>query len=92
MGELDSSFYLDDGPTCYINIYGRSIDELDGMYVFASDQSEYTFAFDSKKYWQIVEINSSGKVESIIAASFSEFIDAKLNSLIDIANWREENF
>lgn len=91
-GELDSSFYLDDGPSHYMKTYGRNIDSLDGMYIFASDQSEYVFAFDSKNNWQIVDIDSSGEVANIIACDFAEFIDIKLNDLIETVDWREKNF
>jgi hypothetical protein len=91
-GELDASFYFDDGPSHYMKTYGRSIDKLDGMYVFASDQSEYVFAFDSKNNWQVVDVDSSGDVENIIARDFAEFIDVKLNDLIEIVDWREKNF
>jgi len=91
-GELDASFYFDDSPAHYSHTYGRDISNLDGVYTFASDQGEYTFAFDSKNNWQVVDIDSSGNVANVIAPDFSSFIEIKLNDLLEIVDWRDENF
>jgi len=54
------------------------------MYIFASDQGEHVFAFDSRNNWQIVDIDANGNVENIIASNFSNFIEIMLNDLLEI--------
>lgn len=90
-GELDASFYIEDGPISYKEIYRRNIPELEGMYIFASDQSEYSFAFDTQNNWQVVSIDASGNIVSVLASEFSIFIESKLNELLEIVEWRDAN-
>lgn len=91
-GELDASFYINDGPFYYTETYKREIEGLNGMYLFANDGGEYSFAFDTENNWKIVDIDSSGEVKNIVAPNFSEFIDGKLDELLGIVKWRNENY
>ena len=60
--ELFDSFRLYPTPIAYDRVYGREIEALEGMYIFASDQSEYLYAFDSKRGWEVVDIDSDGEL------------------------------
>ena len=84
-GELDASFYIEDGPYPYQKIYGREIPELKGTYIFASDQSEYSYAFDSKNNYEVVDIDASGVLENNYG-SFKKFITKKIE---EIVIWRK---
>lgn len=81
---LHDTFVLYSYPIDYYEIFGYEIRELNGMYLFASDNSEYLFAFDSKNNWQIFEIDSDGEIFQVVAKTFTEFINNKLDELIEI--------
>ena len=89
-GELDASFYVEDGPVPYQKVYIREIPELDGMYIFASDQSEYSYAFDSKNNFEVVDIDASGKLEKHYG-DFKAFISNKVKEINEMVIWRREN-
>ena len=89
-GELDASFYVEDSPAPYQKVYIREIPELDGMYIFASDQSEYSYAFDSKNNFEVVDIDASGKPEKHYG-DFKTFIINKVKEINEMVIWRKEN-
>ena len=89
-GELDASFYIEDGPSPYQKVYGREIPELKGTYIFASDLSEYSYAFNSNDNFQVVDIDASGNLENHYG-TFKDFIIEKVNEICEMNLWREEN-
>ena len=89
-GELDASFYMEDGPTHYQKLFDREIIDLKGMYIFASDQSEYSYAFDSKNNFEVVDISASG-ILGKNHGCFKTFIMKKITEVENMTIWREEN-
>jgi len=80
-GELSSFFWIGDDLQDYQKIYGRTIKELDGMLVFGSDIGEYTYAFDTKNNWEVVDIDASGEIFKRYG-SFETFINQMLDEII----------
>lgn len=80
-GELAASFFVEMGPIPIREIYGRDDGPLNGMYIFATDQSEYVYAFDSKNNFQVVDIDASGEVFKNYG-TFSDFIEEILDKII----------
>ena len=89
--ELHDTFLLYSKPTYYYDIFGVDIESLDGVYLFASDNSEYLFGFNSKNNWEIVEIDSSGETLNTVAQTFTEFINQKLDEIIEIETYRKNH-
>ena len=89
-GELDASFYLEDGPIPYQNVYGREIPELEGKYIFATDQSEYSYVFDAMNNFQVLDVDASGKLNNQYG-DFKEFIIKKVEEIKEMYVWREAN-
>lgn len=90
-GELDASFWIEEQPLYWNEIFPAERAHLEGMYIFATDQGEYCYAFDSNNNNVVVEIAADGVVEELNLGSFVEFINVKLNELVEIVNWRDEN-
>lgn len=84
-GEIEFYLNINSELLPYYDIFDKDDDKhLEGMYFFASDLGEYLFAFDSKNNWQIVEIDSDGEIFQVVAKTFTEFINNKLDELIEI--------
>ena len=91
-GELDESFYIEDGPAPYEDIYKSQIDKLKGSYVIASDMSEFSYLIDSSNGWRVIQVDSQGGPSGIVYENFSVFIDNKLDEIVSAVKWRIENF
>ena len=81
--ELSNIFRLYNYPISYQEIYGRPIKELEGMLVFASDLGEYVYAFDTKNNWEVVDIDTSGKIFKRYG-DFETFINQMLDEIIEV--------
>jgi hypothetical protein len=90
-GELDSSFYIEEQPLEWDKVFPEERSHLEGTYIFATDQGEYCYAFDSKQNYNIVEISADGEVSESTLGNFQEFIAVKLDELVEIVRWRHEN-
>ncbi|MBH0059383.1 hypothetical protein I6F65_20800 [Pseudoalteromonas sp. SWXJZ94C] len=90
-GDLDSTFYLDDGPVSYITIFKRDIEQYIGMYIFASNSSDILYAFDSLNNWIVVELSSEALDVTKVADSFEQFIVDKLEYIEELAELRLED-
>jgi len=82
-GELSSFFWIGDDLKDYQEIYGRPIEELEGMLVFASDLGEYVYAFDTKNNWEVVDIDASGNIFERYG-NFETFINQMLDEIIEV--------
>lgn len=90
-GELDASFYVEEAPLEWNEIFPKERSHLDGLFIFATDQGEYCYGFDSNSDFKVVEIAADGEVSESSLGSFDQFITNKLNELVDIVNWRDDN-
>jgi hypothetical protein len=90
-GELDSSFYVEEQPLKWSEVFPKERDNLEGLFIFATDQGEYCYAFDSKDSYKVVEISADGELSESSLGDFQQFISKKLNELVDIVSWRNEN-
>ena len=81
-GELSIIFWIDSSLKIHQEIYGRTIKELDGMLVFGSDIGEYTYAFDTKNNWEVVDIDASGEIFERYG-DFETFINKILDEIIE---------
>ncbi|WP_421853087.1 hypothetical protein [Marinomonas sp.] len=90
-GELDSSFYIEEQPLEWNEVFPKERNHLMGMCIFATDQGEYCYAFDSKSNFEVVEIAADGELSESTLGDFRKFIADKLNDLVDIVKWRHEN-
>lgn len=88
--ELSSIFRLYSSPIDYKLIFGRTIKELEGMLVFGSDMGEYTYAFDTKNNWEIVDIDASGEIFERYG-DFETFINQILDEIIESYEEDKEN-
>ncbi len=82
IGELSIAFRIDSEILPHQEIYGRTIKELDGMLVFGSDIGEYTYAFDTKNNWEVVDIDASGEIFERYG-DFETFINKMLDEIIE---------
>ena len=80
--ELSSLFRLYSFPVDYKHIFGRTIQELEGILVFGSDMGEYTYAFDTKNNWEVVDIDASGEIFERYG-DFETFINMILDEAIE---------
>ncbi len=90
-GELDASFFIEAAPAIWSDIYPKERNHLDGLYIFATNQGEYTFAFDKNNSCKVVEIDASGIISDTNFGFFNDFISDQLDRLIEIVRWREDN-
>ncbi len=90
-GELDSSFYIEESPIKWNEIFPREREHLEGLFIFATDQGENCFAFDSKEQFKVVEIAADSVIAETSFGDFQQFISKKLDELVDIVTWRSEN-
>ena len=90
-GELDASFCLDEEPVIWSEIFPKERSHLEGLYIFASDLSEYSFAFDSKNNYKVMEIAADGELSESNLGDFKEFINKQLDDLVEIVQWRDDN-
>ena len=81
-GELSAFFWISDDLEAHEKIYGRTIKKLDGMLVFGSDIGEYTYAFDTKNNWEVVDIDASGEIFERYG-DFETFINKMLDEIIE---------
>lgn len=86
-GELDSTFYMEDGPIKFSTVYGR---DQDGIYIIANDLGEYTYAFDAHKRFLVCEFDSSGQMTKELG-SFDNFISNILDKIVEMCKWRDKN-
>ncbi|MFY7672366.1 hypothetical protein ACOSP6_14885 [Tenacibaculum sp. MEBiC06402] len=91
-GELDDSFFIEDAPINSFEIFGKDRKHLEHLYIFANNMSEYSYAFDFKNKCNVVSIDSSGDVSKLDKESFSDFIKSKIEELVEIVKWREQDF
>ena len=80
--ELSSLLQLYSFPVEYNRIFGQNIKELDGMLIFGSDIGEYTYAFDTKNNWEVVDIDASGEIFERYG-DFETFINKILDEIIE---------
>ncbi|MEW7279542.1 hypothetical protein ABW636_13190 [Aquimarina sp. 2201CG1-2-11] len=90
-GELDASFYIEDAPIKSFQIYGNDRKHLKHLYIFATNMSEYSYAFDLKNKCKVLDIDSSGDIINSDYGSFDDFIERKIKELVKIVKWREQD-
>ncbi|PYC36084.1 SMI1/KNR4 family protein [Pseudomonas soli] len=90
-GELDSAFYVDDGPVKYASISDRNVEGGEGLYVFAGNSSDLLYAFDAKNSWRIVAVSAESDEVEVVSEDFSDFILDKIRYVKELVGWRENN-
>lgn len=90
-GELDASFYIEDAPVLCTDIYGNHRNDLEHLLIFATDQSEYSFAFDTKNKYTVIDIDASGEISNTNYGTFDNFITMKLNQILDFIDFRTQH-
>lgn len=90
-GELDACFYLEEEPIECSKVFPKERSHLKNMYIFATDQSEHSFAFDTMNNCNVVEISADGEISEDTLGTFEQFITKQLAKLVDIVKWREDN-
>lgn len=88
-GELDCALYVSDGPVRYTAIADADAGIYAGLYVFAGDSCEVSYAFDTRSNWAIVELDAEIDEVEVVSEDFSSFILNKLAYVKDLIERRQ---
>ncbi|MGC6371152.1 SMI1/KNR4 family protein [Pseudomonas sp. K2I15] len=88
-GELDCAFYVSDGPVRYAAQADGDAGIYAGLYVFAGDSCEGSYAFDTRNNWAIVELDAEIDEVEVVSEDFSSFILNQLAYVKDLIERRQ---
>lgn len=81
-GELgESSYMLYSGPVESAEVYGESLDQIQGILVIEDDFQGFNAGFDVSRGGEIVEIDPTDLSTRVIAPNFEGFIRNKIAAL-----------
>lgn len=67
------------GPVSPRSIFGRSVPELDGVVLFGDDSQGRCFGFDTRRNYQVVEVDPRGTPSDRSEGDFASFLLAYLS-------------